>query len=65
MVHVELKLSVKFKWWWKPYIIGVVLFAKATGMRPDPVKIRHYSQKAMKFYANGRRVDIRMHGGGS
>lgn len=49
MASVEIRASVRFAWWVKPYLNACVLFAWLTGMEPDYDKVAAMISKGIKL----------------
>lgn len=41
--------EVKFAWWWKFYVAGVVAMARLTGLEPDYEKVTAWAKRAVSI----------------
>lgn len=39
MAITTVTMSIKFAWWVKPYLCGVLLMSRLTGLQPDPDRV--------------------------
>ena len=42
-------IVVKFAFWWRFYVFGLVLFSALTGANPDPDKLAYWMRKAVRY----------------
>ena len=42
--------KVKFAWWWKFYVVGVVAMARLTGLDVCPEKLDYWFRKAATIH---------------
>ena len=45
----KLQCKVKFAWWWRLYVAGVVLMASITGMQPNYEKVTAWANRAISI----------------
>lgn len=49
MAKLTLRAKVKFAWWWKFYVVGVVAMARLTGLEPDYEKVTAWAKRAVSI----------------
>lgn len=45
----ELKVSVSFAWWWKPYCYGVLATCWLTQRMPDSERLAYWCKRAIRM----------------
>lgn len=45
---VELRARVRYAWWLRSYVAGVVLMAQITGFEPDMEKVRKWIDRGIR-----------------
>lgn len=39
--------TIRFSWWVKPYLCGVLLMSRLTGLQPDPDRVGAWVKRGM------------------
>lgn len=47
MALTTVTISIKVAWWVKPYLCGVLLMSRLTGLQPDPDRVGAWVQRGM------------------
>ncbi len=42
-------ITIRFRWWLKYYLAGVIFTARLTGLAPDPVKVERWVARGIYF----------------
>lgn len=45
---VQITVRIYIAWWWRVYVAGVLLTSRLTGLSPDPSKVLHWANRAIK-----------------
>ena len=49
MEQTTITATVKWRWWLKHYLLGVVLIARLTGCQPSRERMRYWVDKGIKI----------------
>lgn len=47
MAISKITVNIKVAWWVKPYLCGVLLTARLTGLQPDPDRVGAWVKRGM------------------
>lgn len=48
MAKCKIRCVVRWAWWWRLYVSGVLLMVQITGREPNYEKIRYWSTRAVR-----------------